>query len=262
MSDFDFAIGISHLPDDGGPRDQAMSRLESQLHPDLLVHVESRKATNAEWSINMWMETLKLARLYGKKFCLFLQDDTVLASEFWEQVPRMMEAQPTQVVCLHTPHPAFLAAYQDEQTPWAISYDALVGNGYFMPTECLVQFLRWRASALRMEARLLYPEDAQIALWCMATRRPIYHPMPSPIDHDTDVPSTYGHDKSPNRRPTVRFSGAPWPDRWDGKPPAVVGLVYAATFWQLRTHLMPEAVRKYRTIETMYELAQWRQPPG
>ena len=52
-------------------------------------------------------------------------------------------------------------------------------------------------------------EDSLLGLWCTVTGRRIWNPLPTIIDHDTELPSTYGHENHAHRRPLVRW------DNWN-----------------------------------------------
>jgi hypothetical protein len=58
-------------------------------------------------------------------------------------------------------------------------------------------------------------EDTMLGLWCAVTRRKVYHPIPTPIDHDTSIPSTYGNDEHHYRKPLVTWRDAPAGARLD-----------------------------------------------
>lgn len=76
-----------------------------------------------------------------------------------------------------------------------------------------------------------------IGLWCATTGRKVYHPLPTIVDHDVNLVSTYGNDNHENRRSTVR---------WDIKKPREgalqtriphMGCFYESTPHNARAHV-------------------------
>jgi hypothetical protein len=161
------------------------------------------RAKNWEWSGAMWTW---LART-DATHCLQLQDDVRVAPNFWPALRAMLEAVPDQVICLEVVHPAVVAVAR-EGYRWMTTSDLMVGVGYVLPRALLVEFLEWRSN-LTLRALEAIPEDTLLAVWCVATGRRIWSPIPTIIDHDTSIPSTYGNDHHQHRRPPVR-----WDTHW------------------------------------------------
>jgi hypothetical protein len=73
-----------------------------------------------------------------------------------------------------------------------------------------VEFLEWRSTQLKpdwqahLEAQKT-GEDTLLGLWCLVTGRKVWHPIPTPLDHDITLASTYGNDGHRARRPIVRW---------------------------------------------------------
>jgi hypothetical protein len=42
-------------------------------------------------------------------------------------------------------------------------------------------------------------------MWCIAEGHDVWHPIPTIIDHDTTIASTYANDDHAHRRPTVTW---------------------------------------------------------
>jgi hypothetical protein len=80
----------------------------------------------------------------------------------------------------------------------------MVGVGWIMPRDVVRELLEHRAS-LSTDSVRRTNEDDLIAAFCMATDRQILHPIPTIIDHDTEIESTYGNGNHAFRRPTVTW---------------------------------------------------------
>lgn len=186
---------------------------------------------------------------------LFLQDDVLPAPYFWPALQAMLAAVPDQVIGLEAAHPAGQRLALEGHR-WYTTADMLIGPGYVMPRAALGEFLRWRREELRPGAVEAINEDTLIGVWAWATGRRIWHPVPTIIDHDTEIESTYGNGAHKHRRPTVTWrdgdvlgfaAGAlEGPDWWrkDGVSPPHLGCFYAATPHLARMWLRrPETIR-------------------
>lgn len=160
----------------------------------------------AHWSV--WSEALwTWGAKRGADHLLQLQDDVIPAPDFWPALFAMLEAVPDQIISLHGGHPAFRSLARDGHR-WATS-QWMAGVGYVLPSPALRAFLDWRNG---QNEGFLYQthEDDLIGAWCAATDRRVWHPLPTIIDHDTDLASTYGalgNDQHMHRRPTVTWQG-------------------------------------------------------
>jgi hypothetical protein len=207
-------LSISHTP--WVPeRVQSMARLLDELGlrvehsmgvwgplPELLeaVRLETERAPNHVWSERMW----RLALEEKVTHCAFLQDDVRVAPNFLRALYAMLEAVPHVVVGLEAVHPAGMSIARTGGR-WYTTGDGLIGVGYVFPRPLLEQFLEWRASALKPGALEAITEDTLVDVWAVATGRRIWHPVPTLLDHDTTIASTYGNGEHPYRRPSVTW---------------------------------------------------------
>lgn len=160
----------------------------------------TERAANHVWSGDMW----RWGATQSTTHFLSLQDDVLVAPNFWRALEAMLVAVPDEVIGLEAAHAAG-PALNLEGWQWYTTSDMLVGVGYVMPTSLLNEFLEWRATKLKPGSIEKLTEDTMIGVWCLATGRRIWHPIPTIIDHDVTVASTYGNDAHANRRPTVRW---------------------------------------------------------
>lgn len=214
-----FALGLPHTP--WRPeRAESFQRLMKELGgPERLheqgctsAHVFDEKVPNWSWSADMWQWG---AERDASHF-LTLQDDAKTAPDFWAQLREIVEERPDDVIGLEVVHPA-APLLARAGVRWFSTSDCLVGVGYVVPRGILQEFLRWRATALKPGALERINEDTLLGLFCSVTGRRIYHPIPTVIDHDVSVPSTYKNDQHALRRPLVR---------WDNMPPLMSACPY------------------------------------
>lgn len=248
-------VHVSHTPWVPA-RVESYARLCAQLEAQGARHtVWKERAPNHVWSENMWKDAVSRE---GATHCLFLQDDVKLAPNFWRALHALIDAHPSQVICLESVHQMIMPLVE-ESIAGVTTPDGLIGPGYVMPREMLAEFLAWRNSALapgvlaflKANEKPPFGEDTLLGLWCAATDRTVLMPVPSLIDHDTSLESTYGNESHGRRRPLVRFDnlGLVYPDGTPGglevletkeywaQPTIHVGLFYPTTPRMLRTYV-------------------------
>lgn len=193
-------------------RVKSMSRLMQAIHPkdwtetnrDGEQHFRefTDRAPNHVWSAEMWT----WLRDTGADWGLQLQDDTTVAPCFWHALRAMLSALPSDamVVGLASVHP-MSAEIERQGKHWYLSPGNVVGWAYAMRHEALVRFLDDRASY--DEGFRTMNEDEQIGEWCRRAMLPVWHPVPSIVDHDTTIPSTYGNDFHTHKRTKVTWAG-------------------------------------------------------
>lgn len=198
-----FALAIPHTP--WRPeRAQSLSRLVDCLAPMpsfVAAHrLMSERSANHEWSGHMWA----WGAAQPATHFLTLQDDAIVPSFFWGALRAMVAAVPDQIIGLEAAHPV-TPALAAEGEHWCTTSDGLIGVGYVVPLEVLKAFRVWRAERLKPGALEAIGEDTLLGLFCLATGRKIWHPIPTVIDHDVSVESTYGNDAHAHRRPRVTW---------------------------------------------------------
>ena len=90
----------------------------------------------------------------GQRTSLQLQDDVIVAPNFWYHLRRMIEDVPNGVIGLEAVHPNV----ESVTGCWYKTFDCLIGVAYVVPTTMLRDFLEWR-SKLRKGAIESVSED-------------------------------------------------------------------------------------------------------
>lgn len=232
-----FALAIPHAP--WRPeRVESLSRLLRDLgfdHPKpspegLVSHrVFSDREPNWSWSEKIWRwgyDCLNTTHL------LQLQDDVQVGPAFWPHLSKLVRAVPDQIIGLESVHPVSTLLYNSSGSSWYTTTDGLIGVAYVIPRALLGSLLDWRQNSLRADAAKRLNEDQLVGIFSASTSRHIWHPVPTIVDHDTDLPSTYGNDRHSHRRPpvtTVRGAKPP-KDNWQRAENAVhTGAFYGVT---------------------------------
>lgn len=140
----------------------------------------------------------------GASHFLLLQEDALVAPRFWPKYHAMLAALPGEIIAFQANHPVTPHLAQ-AGCNWYATLDLLVGVAWSCPTETLRSFLDWCRKELKPGAEQRLNEDTLFGLFCATTRRPIWHPIPTLVDHDTSIPSLYGHDDHTHRRPPVTW---------------------------------------------------------
>jgi hypothetical protein len=242
------ALGVPHCPWDA-TRVQTLARLERSLgeDPPLLryrVFGQLGPTPNHVWSEKMWMWGAEQDTTHF----LTLQDDALVAPNFWRVLYAMLtalDALPDHVViglqAIHHLTPALA----QHGCNWYTTSDCLAGVGYVLPHPLLVDFLRWR-SRLRRGAIQRINEDTLIGVWCAATDRRIWHPIPTIIDHDSSIPSLYGNAGDSHRNPLVTWRD--FVDRDEG--------LESAEYW-IPENPLPRAEGLVPHLGRFYQATPW-----
>ncbi len=232
-----FSLAISHTP--WVPeRVASMKRLQDSLSdaPDA-YEVFSDKAPNHVWSEQMWRWSVA----QDVEWCVFLQDDAVVAPEFFYRMRQLVNdaagACCLDIIGLQVAHPAAYPLALEGCRGFTTT-DGLVGVGYAIRRTALDEFLTWRAFYLKEGAVENITEDSLVGLWAAVTGRRIYHPIPTIVDHDTAIASTYDNADHANRHSRVR---------WDTKLPETcttsTRVPHMGCFYQSTPHLARQWVK-------------------
>jgi hypothetical protein len=219
-------------------RVESMARLRTQLGTQRgrgPYREETERAPNAVWSELQW----RWAAGTEARWCAFLQDDAMLAPNWWPALEAMLAAVPDRILGLESVHPATMTLARAGKR-WCSTADGLIGVGYVLPRETLREFLTWRAGLLKGAVEAI-TEDTLLDVFALSTGRRIWHPIPTIIDHDTSLDSTYGNDAHGFRRPLVKWSDGDvcgWtsgdlerPEFWAPDGVTHLGRFYAGTHW-------------------------------
>jgi hypothetical protein len=239
-----FALAIPHTP-------WVPARVESheRLRRALAVNVPSGgvvtrdftdRAANYVWSEQMWKWAVETKATHF----LQLQDDVLVAPNFWQALCAMVSAIPDKIVGLESVHP------RSQSIPghWYTTSEGLIGVGYVLPMTALRSFLKWRSSMLCKGAIESITEDTLLCLWALVTGQRVWHPVPTIIDHDIEIASTYGNDHHTHRRPLVTWKDAGAPETaeaWSPRNVEHVGQFYGGTVARLARRWIIGATDEY-----------------
>ncbi|HLK36568.1 MAG TPA: hypothetical protein VKU41_07425 [Polyangiaceae bacterium] len=216
------ALGIPHLPD-GGARDAVMAKLRRTLGTILPEHYRefTDKEPNRVWARKMWKWGLDS----GAEFFLTLQNDSeVMPEGFWPALHAMLETLPRGgILGLASVHPGAREAIKLGHR-WYRTRAWAIGWGYGLWREDLEALLEHEASS---KDGATDNEDQFVNRFVGETDRSVWHPVPSIVDHRTELESNYGNDDHTNRRAVVR---------WEGYAP---GELAAPGFWRLQSPKPP-----------------------
>lgn len=229
------ALAIPHTP--WVPeRVASMDRLRSQLGTiPASYRVLTDRAPNAVWSLQMW-DWLAGTRA---DWCVTLQDDVEVADCFWPALTAMLgvlDGVGARVCGLSSVHPMQVEMARQGQR-WYRTRSWLVGWAYAIRRDALEEFLAWRALNPELvvgdvaTGQQPLTEDSLLNHWINVSGHDTWHPVPTLVDHDTTIESTYGNNEHVHRRPWITWrdftSGSlTTPEFWrPGGPPESVPLL-------------------------------------
>lgn len=166
------------------------------------------KEPNRVWSQKMWRWAVERGVRQGVTHLVQIQDDVQVAPNFWDALTAMVSAVPNQIIGLEQAHPMGPEIFRKGEH-WCRTRAWLIGPAYVFPVHLLAEFLQWcDANPERVASE---NEDTLVNRWAAEHAQiDIWHPVPTIIDHDTSVPSTYpGNESHSHRRPTVTWQCVP-----------------------------------------------------
>ncbi len=224
-----FSLAITHTP--WVPeRVEPMKRLYADLFAEdgdyVVYKCFNEKAPYWVWSEKMW----DWSASKEVDWCIFLQDDAEVSPNFFKRLESIIADTACEVIGLQVAHP-IATHYAAEGHMGFTTTDGIVGVGYAIKRRALDHFLVWRAG-LAQEALEAITEDSLVGIWCSITGHKVYHPLPTIVDHDTSVPTTYaelGNATHANRRSLVR---------WDsGYIPSHMTVQHVGCFYEATPHI-------------------------
>jgi hypothetical protein len=161
--------------------------------------VFDERATNKEWPRTMWRWLVST----DSEWCLTVQDDTLAPAYFRHALLAMLpHVGANAVLGLSAVHPIGPEIAR-QGGRWYRTRSWCVGWGYAMRRNDLAEFLMWMGARPQLVATC--NEDDLLNRWVGETGRTTWHPVPSILDHDTSIESTYENDSHVHRRSTVTW---------------------------------------------------------
>jgi hypothetical protein len=161
----------------------------------------TEKLPNSVWSSQMWEWLLET----GADWCLSLQDDVEVSPYFWGALGAMLEVLETSgaTVCgLSSVHPIQVELARQGHR-WYRTRSHLVGWAYAIRREALGEFMYWRAAHKAIAQTMT--EDSLLNHWITVSGHDTWHPIPTIVDHDTTIDSSYANDTHVHRRPWITW---------------------------------------------------------
>ena len=202
------ALAIPHAP--WHPeRVGSYRRLVETLHESCPTAVQARTVISdgprhcSVWAVDAWTWAVSTDATHF----LLLQDDAVVAPNFWEHLFAILEAVPGSPIGFQAIHPVG-PELAKVGIHWYTTLDMMPGVAWACPMPMLREFLQFEGRESTMN------EDTIFALFCAAKGYRIHHPVPTIVDHDSTLTSLYGHDAHTHRNPCVTWRDAPLPASW------------------------------------------------
>lgn len=203
------AVCVTHTP--WIPkRVETMTKLRRQLfeltddaahwREAIVYREETTRAPNYVWSELMW----RWGSEQDATHVLFMQDDLNIPEQFWKWLDALVTGRPNDVIAFSSAHPAARSILLEGKSGYTTA-EGLIGIAYLMPRPTLCDVIRWRENEIVATAPRRMSEDSLLGLYCMTRGIPIFHPVPSIVDHDLDADSTYGNDGHMYRTPQATW---------------------------------------------------------
>lgn len=184
---------------DGRPA--SLDKLHYQIKDAAVI--TSQKPEHASlWARRVWEHCATI----DDDVCV-LNDDVELCDDFASVLAAACEAIPDKTLALHCTAPVAESLRAAGQH-WLTSYWC-TGPGYVLRKGQAASLLAFAGS---LPPGMLWAgnEDLVIMRWAWYRQEPIWHMIPAPVKHRTDVPSTLGYDHHPLRQTQVFGSNMDW----------------------------------------------------
>lgn len=185
------SVAITHAPWSGLRRALVIDQLRELQRPTAtpLVSVEVVKDTDKSGVWPTTMRCLKDAYSRHSTHHLILQDDAVLCRDFVEVLHRVVAANPDVPMCFYCPRKVAEEARTAGKN-WVAIDGGCWGICVLMPTPWVAEFMAWQEATFLPE----FPhDDERLALWFLFTKRSVWQPVPSLVDHGASQDSLLGH---------------------------------------------------------------------
>lgn len=175
-------------------RKRTVEEVENRLPEGVSVYTNTLPPKGS-WHLARW--ALEDAIKEGADYVCVLQDDCLPCWDFDTVLRKVLEAQPDEAICLYSNNNRAHEARQNGMS-WYTSLNGAVQ--VTLPVKLAKEFLefvdRYHPKAPE------FPEDTNLDIFCMATKRLIWTTAVSLIDHQ-NPPSLQGHDDHDFRRPAI-----------------------------------------------------------
>jgi hypothetical protein len=138
-----------------------------------------------------WKNTAKLIQKEKHTHALILQDDVILCNNFYKEYINILSQEPIRPICLFTPYKLPRGLY--------IRKYVVSAQGISIPVDLLDNLFNWVDANYKPHWKF---DDSRLNAWSHGTKNHFVYPIPTIIDHNTDIDSTLGH--------VMMAKGKPW----------------------------------------------------
>lgn len=204
-------LGISEVPTEASSFSFSFLGADGIAGPELQVFFleHDNRSPREVWCAHIQEWGIRT----GATHFVQLQDDMRVAPDklFWKALLAMIVAHPHEIINLQAVHQDTPKLAREGFSGYT-TVDGMPGPAYAIPTDMLREFRGWARTSLVDGALQAVPEDTLLGIFAMVTRRRIWSPIPTIVDHPGDAGSTYGNEKAIRQRPLVRW------DNWADMP--------------------------------------------
>jgi len=171
-------------------------------NPFVLRVFDDRGDTSRVWASKEWEWARKWARpIVGANVFLALQDDCIIPTFFIRSLQAMLTALPPRAILgLASVHP-YAHEVKRLGERWFRTRAWVMGWGYAMRRAELLEFEAFEKEHEGSD----HCEDALVAAFATATKRDVWHPVPTIVQHNTLLASTWAQSDLQKNRSQVTW---------------------------------------------------------
>jgi hypothetical protein len=202
LREMEATLGIVHYPPEDITDDSANACIQGADYTDfipVLIHDTDYRGrewqeAKVDWELRGWRWAVRQDTAYH----MFMTDDLNLHPKFWAVLGAMLSVVGNRPIGLLSNHPK--GPELDAQGhSWYRTNSWIVGPAYLLPHADLVRFLQWFEALPKGDWRTpgnqgYLNDDSSVNEW-VTFHGPgeSWHPLPTIIEHRSDVDSTVGH---------------------------------------------------------------------
>lgn len=183
-----FCIAIPHAKKKPGRKESLARLLDAigEVPADVPFKVFDEPGPHWRWSLDMW----SWGHETGADYFVTFQDDVTVPTTIIPALRAMLTSAPkgADAMALFGVHP-LAREIARMGGRWHRSHGWILGVSYALSRSFLAEFVPW-VRANEAKARVTC-EDALANQFCIETGRHVFHCLPSLVEHDLTIPSTW-----------------------------------------------------------------------